>query len=342
MGLQKKSALYYYKTPRESELLRLFKEASSAYPAIKPEGYSKKEDKKPVKRILTALWSDMHYGTDLQQDEHLRPYGNTEESRRTAKIVSNILDYKRDKRTETQLHLDFNGDDFAGMLGHDDRKHAELTAQIFRTAHLEAQIVSRCATEFPSVRVHRGYGNHGRNTLRHHGRADNTKWENFELLAFQLVRGLCRDLKNVVWAVNKRPTMTIPMFSWKKFMTHGDTVLGGKPGSPQFERQLSGVNSSPYYRGPYDVVELGHWHQLMHFSVGSSRVIVNPALIPPDGFSESNGYLNECGQVLYETTERYPVGDFRAVIVGPEDDHNSKLDALISPWTEHLVFTDAE
>lgn len=344
MSSAKKSGLYYYSQPSESRLLRSFRESANDYPAIKPEGYSRKTSNQPTKRILTSMWSDMHYGTDLKRGEHLKAYSNVEEARRTARVTQNILDFKRDKRAETSLHLDFNGDDFAGLLGHDDRAVAELSYQMFRTAHLEAQVVSRCAAEFPSVTINRGYGNHGRNLLRHLGRADNSKWDNFELISFMLVRGLCRELKNVTWRISRRPALQINVFGWNKLMTHGDTVLGKKPGTGDFERALNGINSSPYYnsgRG-FDIVELGHWHQGMQYTVGHTEVFVNPALLPPDGFSESSGYLNNCGQYMYETTESFAVGDTRKVMVGPAEDNDSSLDAVIQPWSENMVFTEED
>lgn len=339
----KKSALYYYKEPHKSELLEQIRNAAAFYPAIKTTGYASKKGTAPIRRVLTAMMSDQHYGSDLDRREHLLAYSNREETRATAKVLHNILDYKRDKREYTMLDLDFLGDEFAGLLGHDDRAVAPLTFQMMRTSHLISQVVALCAAEFPAVRVTKKPGNHGRNLLRHHGRADNQKWDNFETMMFEVVRQSCRDLKNVTWRNSRRPWTINKVFGWNKFLTHGDTVGGAaKPGTQAFEKFISSINASPYYGKRIDVYECGHWHSGQQFSVNHTEVFVNPALIPPDGHSESGNYLTACGQFMFESTERFAVGDIRKIRVNPEDYTDTKLDGLLTPWTEDLVFNEDE
>ncbi len=339
----KKSSLYYYKEPSKSALLDNVREAANFYPAIKPAGYAAKKTTKEAQRILTCMWSDQHYGSDLDRREHLRAYSNKEECRATAKVLQNILDYKTDKRDVTALDLDFLGDEFAGLLGHDDQSVAPLTFQVLRGSHLIAQVVAQAAAAFPTVRVTKKPGNHGRNLLRHMGRADNQKWDNFETLMFEMVRGICRNLPNVTWRNSRRAWTINKVFGWNKFLTHGDTVGGAKPGSPGFEKFIASINSSPYYGSKQiDVYECGHWHSGQQFSVNHTEVFVNPALIPPDGHSESGNYLTACGQFIFESTEKYAVGDIRKVRVGTEDYQDTRYDGLIQPWSEDLVFNEDE
>lgn len=336
-----KSSLYYYENTRESGLLRAFREAANTYAPVKAGGYALKKNVKSPNRVLTALLSDLHFGTDLIAGQHLVPFGKIEEARRLAYVLQNILHYKTDKRDTTVLHLDINGDLFAGLLGHDDRAVAELTHQIMRASHLLSQLVIHCAEHFPKVVINVQPGNHGRNLLRHKTRQDNDKWENFETIVMFHVRGVTRNLKNITWNMPKRSWSDIPVFNWHKFMTHGDTILGKKPGTPAFESIVNATNSSPYYRsGGYDIYELGHWHAPENFLMGRSHVFVNGALLPPDGHSESSGYLNKSAQWLYESTEKFAVGDQRLVVIDSTCHADTSLDALISPWTEDLVFSE--
>ena len=324
-------------------LLSEYKKLATLFPAIKPTGYARKRsDPKEHQRILNAMWSDQHYGTDLTSEDHLVAYSNREECRATAKVVSNILDYKKDKRAHTQLHLVFIGDDFAGQLGHDDRSSPELQIQSARAAHIEAQVIALCAAEFPSVVVSRSWGNHGRDTLRHKGRADNYKWINHEFTMWTKVRAVCRDLANVKWRTDRRGYGYSQLFGWQMLRTHGDTILGGKPGSTAFASQLANISSSPYYNGPVHITCLGHWHSGVQFTVNHTEVFVNPALIPPDGFSQSHSYLTAAGQFVFETTEKYPVGDTRKVRINPKDYCDSSLDGLIQPWSVNLEFETEE
>jgi hypothetical protein len=72
--------------------------------------------------------------------------------------------------------------------------------------------------------------------------------------------------------------------------------------------------------------------------VEHTRVFINGALIPPDGYSQSNGYLSGAGQWIFETTETYPVGDMRFVQIAPNDYNNTALDGIIAPWNQALEF----
>jgi predicted phosphodiesterase len=343
--VSRKESLYYYEGAQPTALLEAFREASELMPVIKPTPYVSKRKAETFSRVLTVALSDLHFGTDLKADEHLLAFSNKEEARRLAHILKNVLDYKTDKRDFTSLQILLNGDLFAGMLGHDDRAVAELSVQMLRAAHLLTQFVAQCCAHFRKVVVRVQYGNHGKNKMRHAtGRADNQKWENFELIVAVMMQGPLRDHKNLSWDIPRRPISFFKVFDHQFGMTHGDTVLGAKPGTTTAEGALARVMASKFYKlnGKLDVLFLGHWHKGMLESVGDTVVLTNPPLIPPDGFSESSGYLNACGQWLVETTAAHPVGDTRLVRVGEEQDKDRNLDALISPWTESLVFTHVE
>lgn len=335
-----KSSLFYYTGAQPSALLEAFRDAAAGYPRIQFKPYKPRSKSYEPNRVLSVEISDTHFGTDLSLDQHLQAFSNVEEARRLAHVLKNVLDYKTDKRDATALDILINGDLFAGMLGHDDRATAELTVQMMRASHLIVQFIAHCCAHFGRVTVRVQWGNHGRNLLRHQGRADNSKWENFELLVVMMVHGQLKSVENLFWDIPKRPISFWRVFGHQFGMTHGDTVLGKKPGTASLESALALVKASRFYKlkGELDVLFLGHWHQGQMQVMGDTTVFCNPALIPPDGHSESSGYLNACGQWLVESTPAYPVGDCRLVRVGPEVDADSRYDSLISPWTQELVF----
>lgn len=336
----KKSSLVYYEGGRPRYLLEAFREAAELFPPIKPTKYASESKAYEPNRVLTAHLSDLHFGTDLLPEEHLLAYSNVEEARRLAYVIKNVIDYKTDKRDATALQLLFNGDLLAGLLGHDDRAVAELTVQMLRAVHIIVQAIAACCQHFKRVTVRVQYGNHGRNLLRHMQRQDNRKYENFELLIMMMATGPLRDFKNLRWDIPKRPVSFWKVFEHQFGMTHGDTVAGKKPGTQTLASALAEIRASSFYglKGQLDVFFMGHWHKGIMEVAGDTTVVCNPALLPPDGHSESNGYLNACGQWLIESTPHFAVGDARLVRVGVEQDKNSKLDAIISPWTESLVF----
>lgn len=339
-----KSSLFYYEGREPTALLKQFRDVASLMPVIKPTGFANRANTYTPERCLTVALSDLHFGTDLTPHDHLRAYSNKEESRRLAHILKNVLEYKQDHRDKTVLQILLNGDLFAGLLGHDDRAVAELSVQMLRTVHLLVQFVSACALAYKKVVVRVQYGNHGRNKLRHFSRADNSKWENFELITAVMLQGPLRTFKNITWDIPRRPISFWKVFGHQFAMTHGDTVLGKKPGSDALGNAVAAVRASSFYnlKGKLDVLFLGHWHQGMLQLHGDTCILVNPPLLPPDGHSESSGYLNACGQWLLESTANYAVGDTRLVIIPEKVDTDTSLDALISPWTESLVFTHVE
>lgn len=339
--MQKKNGNFYFQS--SEYLLKEIRNAMTYAPAIKPAGYArKKETLGRQTRVLNVMWSDQHYGTDLTAADHLRPYSNMEECRATSKILDNVVHYKPNYRDDTRLHMAFLGDDFAGMLGHDDKSLPELQLQMMRAAHIEAQVIAIAAAEFRHVTITRNWGNHGRDTLRHKGRADNYKWINWEFITWELVRAYCRGLENVKWETARRGYSYYRPLGWQFFLTHFDTVLSGKPGSTAFSAQLAAINSSPLYEGINHVVMGGHWHSGETLQVNHTRVLVNGALIPPDGFSQSNGYLSGAGQWLFETTENFAVGDMRFVQLSPSDYTDEKAARLIAPWTQELAFFEVD
>jgi hypothetical protein len=336
----KKNLNVYYQDSKV--VLDAIQNAMTLAPEVKPAGYARKKGAQYAgDRVVTLMLSDTHYGTDLTATDHLRPYSNVEECRATAKVIANLLDYKTDHRDKTTVHLWIGGDLFAGLLGHDDRSLPELQVQMLRAASVLVQGVSLVAAEFPKLIVTVDWGNHGRDTLRHKSRADNYKWLNWELITMFLVRTQCQKLRNVSWHLHRRAYGFTKLFGWQFFTTHGDTILSKKPGSQGFARQLASINSSPYYQGRNHVALLGHWHSGETFQVDHTRVFVNGALIPPDGFSESHGFLAGAGQWIFETTEKHAVGDTRFVEVTPKDYLDTGFDGLIEPWSEELVFSEA-
>lgn len=342
--MSSKSSIFYYEGDAPSELLEAFRDAADLFPKIVPKHYALQSKKYEPKRVLSVLLSDLHFGTDLLANEHLVAYSNQEEARRLAHILKNVLDYKTDKRDETALQILLNGDLFAGLLGHDDRAVAELTVQMMRAAHLLTQFVAQCCAHFKRVTVRVQYGNHGRNLLRHKMRQDNRKHENFELLTAVMMAGPLSSFKNLRWDIPRRPVTFWKCFEHQFGMTHGDTVFGKKPGTDSLAAAVAKATSSRFYglKGNLDVLFLGHWHKGLMELVGDTTILVNPPLLPPDGHSESSGYLNACGQWLVESTPAHSVGDARLVRVGVEQDKDSRLDALIGAWSENLIFTTVE
>lgn len=321
----------------EALSLRSFKEAARVYLAdkVQPTGYAMKPAKGNRKRTLCVLLSDLHFGSDLSALDSPIPFRAVEEARRFEFVLRQVLDYKPQYREQTSLAILLNGDIIEGLLGHDLRDGAPLTEQkVIAWRHLRS-FVGYCAQQFPEVRVYCQPGNHGRDKVRHPGRATSRKWDGHEWEIYWGLSQMCSALKNVTWTIDFRAVTAIDLHGSWLGLTHGDTeVKFGDPDtrSMQNAQILDRINSVRIYGVEFAAWAVGHFHK-PRFQPRNPRVVYNGALVPPNGYARGEGYIGEpCGQFIWEAVEGYPVGDVRFIEVGPAQDRDERLGSLIQPF----------
>ena len=321
----------------EALSLRRFKQAAREYlhGKITPTGYAKKQTKGPVKRSVCLLLSDLHLGSELSALDNPIPFRAVEEARRLEYILRQACDYKPQYRAHSELVLILNGDLIEGQLLHDMRDGAPLTEQMMIFWKLLGPFVGFCAQQFPSVRVVCQPGNHGRNKLRHPGRATSSKWDGFETAMYLALREMSSALVNVTWQIDFRAVSVVDLHGATLGVTHGDTeVKLGDPDTKATENAASfdRINVTRLYGVEFDAWTIGHFHK-PRWRPGTPDVIYNGALLPPNGYARTQGYIGErCGQYLWEAVEGFPVGDVRFVKVGEAQDHDESLGKLIKPF----------
>ena len=295
--------------------------------------------KDKTERIITAVLSDTHFGSDLLKSETgVLNYGIHEEARRAAFVFQEIADYKIQYRDTTELELLLIWDMIHGTL-HDKRDGAVLAEQQARTIHILIQGVSYLSAFFKKIRVRCVTGNHGRNTARHQERATYQKFDSHETIIYYAVKAACRNLPNVEFHIPKTPYATYEVFGKKVITTHGDTMFNpGNPGKSinikGLEEQINRINASLIDIEEYSVVIVGHVHtgSITYLNNGAV-MITNPPLIPPDNFAVSIGIMEgTCGQLIFESVPGYAVGDARIIRVDHKTDQNAELEKIVSPW----------
>lgn len=324
---------------RDVLMVRQFKEAAQVVfkNAIVPKGYAAKPPKKGRKRVVNLLLSDLHFGAALSGDELPLEYNANTEARRLAKVVAECRDYKPHYRADSTLHLYVNGDIIEGYLLHDIRDGDTLTDQFVGIVYALTQAIGVLAAAYPRVKVFWQSGNHGRNKLRHPGRATSSKWDSFETMAGVSVELACKNLANVVFDIPQTPYCDVELPGGAHLLlTHGDTTLNvGNPGkSLQLEKidhQMARINATLKYGQVFDVFAVGHVHIGVSVSLAAGHLMVNPPLTPVNGFADSLGYVSQCGQWLWESIEGYPVGDSRLIRVGAAEDNDASLEKIIKP-----------
>ena len=317
--------------------LRRFRQAADQYLSAKvePTGYATQKRSKPAKRSVSLLLSDLHLGSDLSALDSPMPFRAIEEARRLEYVFRQALDYKPQYRNVSELLLLINGDIVEGQLMHDLRDGAPLTEQKVVFWRYFAPAIGFAAQQFPSVRVVCQPGNHGRDLVRHPGRATSRKWDGHEWEMYYALKMMCSELRNVSWQIDFRAVSVVDVHGSKLGLTHGDTeVKLGDPDTKSKENAhtFDRINATRMYGVEFDAWAIGHFHK-PRYQPRNPRVVFNGALVPPNGHARTMGYIGEpTGQWLWESVEGYPIGDLRFIEVGPSQDHDEKLGTLIKPF----------
>lgn len=288
-------------------------------------------------RVVNTIWSDLHFGANLDPRLTPFPYGALEESRRMAAISAQLADYKRQYRAESTLHIHLIGDIIQGKI-HDPQSSAVLTEQVERAVHHLVHAIDFLATEYQQVVVECAVGNHGRDVARHPERAVQDKYDSVEYRLYRTLYWTFRSHPRVVIKTPIRAYYVYEQFGMQGLMTHGDTIF--QPGYPnkaihvealqgQINRFLtSGQNSEVKLFG------MGHVHVPMVTKMPGGQILTtNGALIPVDEYALSIGIFNApTSQSLWEAVPGHIFGDHRWMDVGPEQDADKALDKIIPPW----------
>jgi hypothetical protein len=122
------------------------------------------------------------------------------------------------------------------------------------------------------------------------------------------------------------------------YATHGDTHLNpGNPGKSvnigSLENQINKINASLKDSTEYKAFICGHVHlPLVTQLPNSTYMIINGALVLPNGFAQNLGIMeSQQVQVMFESTAKHAVGDFRFINVGKSAERRD-LDKLVQPF----------
>lgn len=327
----------------EEQARRLWVMAAQQYLTgrVVPTGYAKRPPpERPLKRSVCCLLSDLHIGADLSGAENPMRYGAVEEARRLEYVMRQAIDYKPQYRKDSELVLLLNGDLIEGQLGHDFRDGAPLAEQKVAFQSYMERFIGECAKAFPRVRVFCQPGNHGRDKMRHPGRATSSKWDGHEWVMYKGLEASCRNLRNVSWDIPFRAICKVDLHGAHLLLTHADTeVKLGHPDKKAAQNAaiLDQINANLTYGVQFAALAAGHYHTGRYILSGV-RQLWNAALIPPNGHARTEGYgLGEiCGQFLWEAVEGFPVGDVRFIVVGPSQDRDERLGTIIRPMRFNL------
>lgn len=321
----------------EELALTRFKQTAEQYfdGKIVATGYAKRAPNRPMKRSACLLLSDLHIGSELSALDEPMPFGAIQEARRLEYLMRQTCDYKPQYRNDTKLELMLNGDLIDGQLGHQIGAGAPLAEQKAAWWMYTSRMIAEFSAQFPQVNVTCQPGNHGRDKIRHPGRATWRKWDGHEFEMYFALERMCSNLKNVKFTIPFRAVSAVDLHGAWLGLTHGDTEV--KLGHPDKAaeanaRQLDKINSTRLWDVEFAAWAFGHFHTPRYIP-SHIRCIFNGALVPPNGHSRAEGYVREpCGQFLFEAVEGYPIGDVRFLTLDRSIDEDETLGKIIKPF----------
>lgn len=319
-----------------NRLMSKINEGISKMPKMSGPVYKPKKNKS-TERILNAVFSDHHIGSDIVKPETKLQYGPVEEARALAYLTENIVSYKQQYRDETVLNLLILGDMIENEL-HNRTSADLLHLQTCRAIWLYPQVLKHLAGNFKKIRVYFAVGNHGRDMAVHQSRASALKYNALETTIYYAIRQAMSDYKNIEFIQPQTPWVEFDLFNNKGYATHGDTHLNpGNPGKKidiaSIENQINRINASLKDDDEYKVFVAGHIHQAVVTPLPNrAYLILNGALTPPNSYAQSLNIMEAPQiQVMWEAVPEHPVGDFRMIDVSRSSE-DSSLDKVIKPF----------
>lgn len=336
-GLERKVATADYLSEK---ILSGIQELAERYPIVIPDKKSvsiKKVDY-PT-RMLTLLWSDLHFGIDVDPREVLSSeYNWNIACRRMAKLAKLASVWKLEHRKETQLQIVLNGDILNGVIHLNEANTKEIQEQIWGASAILVKAIGFLSQHFGRISVLCLPGNHDRVTYRGPERATAQRWNSYSHSVYLALKCWFREVDHVEFDVpmSGMGSYTTPG-GHVVFATHGDTEpstsnVGKSFNVSKTSEALLKLNAGNVLDAKPKVVLFGHWHQPSQFMLPDGTIcIVNGSLIGTDSFAQNviGHFQSMPAQVMFESVSDFPVGDFR-IIQLRDADYDTSLDSIIS------------
>lgn len=321
-------------------------------PIPKPKLPKFKLNSKELKRDLVVMLNDTHYGliVDSESVGNTNSFSWKEACRRTAMVIKEAIEYKPHARSSVDtLHLVLAGDHLAGTIHALPTKTQDLFVhQMNGFIHILTHAINSLALNFKKVKVYGIGGNHDNMShKREHGQRITVEFfDSYANIAYYALSTAFQNFNNVEFVIPKTPYVFIDLPAGRAMAVHGDSIFSkalGNPGSnvniKSLTNEIRNFNSGEQLKGlpPIKLLLAGHTHSYVHFVTRDGVDVLNaPSLSGVDEYAHQlNINNNFIGQVLFESTKNFILGDKRLVRLNSAD-NDSSLDKIIPIYNKGL------
>ncbi len=251
--------------------------------------------------VPVILCSDWHGGEVVSQSEvyGVNSYSLEIMAKRAKTLIQtsiNILKHNSNILTPDYPGIVFCllGDMISGDI-HDELRETnqmQTLPTLMYMVNVLIECIDTLINEFGNVLVPCVTGNHGRNTLKM--RAKERAYTSYDWLLYQMLEFHYKQKydkvkdKPITFLVSLAPDVHFQVFNTKFLATHGDTLGKGGDGiigcvGPIIRGDQKTRSRNLQIGLPYDIMLLGHYHQLMWHS----RFIANGSLIGYNEFASN-------------------------------------------------------
>ncbi|MGM7720507.1 hypothetical protein [Metabacillus sp. Hm71] len=247
----------------------------------KPLTFSPSAEKGLSEKHGLALFSDWHYGMEVNNT--LNKFNKQVFNERVAKLVNKIIENGKRNKIST-LHVANLGDMVSGIIHVSTRvqSNEDIIEQTKYVSETLAEVLSKLANEFETIKYYNVIGNHGRTGHK----SDVGLKENFEYLIPWFLEARLKDFNNIDIVTDQDGYIAAKIFDEDVIYVHGN-----------FDRVDQCVTKLPQILGfvPSYIIG-GHIHHHYEKEHGKTTVIVNNSLIGADDHSTQGRYGGKPGQ----------------------------------------------
>jgi hypothetical protein len=267
--------------------------------------------------VVTAILSDLHLDEVVRAEEmhHANAYDRRIAHQRLSRWVDKVCSLPRDHLTGHDFDgaaLFLAGDLISGDIHEELRKtNADTIAgTIAYWVDPLSEAVGALADTYGKVTVDVVAGNHGRNPLNRRSPAKGRARDNFDTLIGWLIARDFADDDRVEVHVEESTDAFRQIYDTRYLVNHGDSAKGGSgiagALSPLMLFSHRKGKSTAATGQPYDLMVVGHWHQLM--LLPGQGLIVNGSLKGWDEYARVSAFnYEQAQQGMWLTTPEHGV-----------------------------------